>query len=645
MEGMDIVTKPLSIVLIALLTPLLSGLLYVVVPVLRSPVRLVNAEADEHVERARRLLSAFGENEERLSELVAQLAAQGVDVTLSGGEAERILEANRDVVEEMDEAMSARSRSVGARELEERYRAAGGTDDSPLVEPGGMGRNIAAIMRTARAGIQGRDRLIADNARLLDEALSEVSAALAVSRGGVDASQHGDAHRLKGVILSAQAGALEREAFRARLRAEGPRTELSGLSIEVARLEVEQELVARSRIGEQLDVLHAGADTIDRAVQDGRAKIRRLDEIISDMEARIEASQDRAEAARREMERLEKEGADLLDPQGSKLFGERYQRLSEEYGRHIAEAHRLQFGTLGSARIDDSGDYLSGAYVPAAADGQIVEQRGLVGHRHVRETAANEVEALSSSLAETRERIGELSGLMEEYAVAASGAAEALADRRARAAEVYATFEKQVNEADAILERAAGKVRSAIQAFRAAGSACTARARAAQEELGRLSTSAQERSVHRRVGEDRWLLGQSGNETAQARYLLGSILHGRFAAAAIDHETAVWAKRSLEIASADPSVFADRRDAAGVEGAQALRSASAEFERSSRDLGGNWTVSAEAAAAHYLLSLVEHPDHVETAIDNYEAAVDNMPSDGGPLTQAIIDRYEQLRNR
>lgn len=639
-------TRPLSTLIIAAAAPVLAGVLFFAAPMLRSDAAVLNVEVHEHVERARRLLLAFGENQERLAELLGHLNGAGVDTELGGDAAERIIEDNRDVVDDATDVLKRRTRGPAAtriNEVEQRYAELGGTGSTPLVAPGGLGGNISAIIKSVRQGIRERDRILAENRALLDEALKEADSAIAASRGEANGSEHGHANRIKGIILSAQAASLHREALRTRERSNVYRSALAAAMAEVGRLTIDRELVGRSTVLDRLDALREETERVRRVIETRKADIARLQSTIGDLEGRIEGLRDDARTMRAEMETLEEEGADLLDPRGAASFAEHYSALSRDYRSAVAEAHRLEHGTLTGARIDDSGDYVRGAFVPDVPGGEIARQRGLVDYQHDLATAVSDRAGDRETLAGLEERIRDLSALAEDYTRRASDATTRLAEVRARGAETYAAFEKLVQEADALFEQADRKARAAVQVFRVSGGSVSARASAARDRIDGLSPASRDRSPFKPVSEDRWPAGQLNNETGQARFLLGSIRFARYAAAAADHALASSAKAELELPEADPAVFAERRDAAREAGIEALRAAAADFERSFRNLGNNWTVPAEAAAAHYLLSLLEHPGHIRTAIENYQKAADNIPDN--PTTQRIIDRLEQLSSR
>jgi len=133
------------------------------------------------------------------------------------------------------------------------------------------------------------------------------------------------------------------------------------------------------------------------------------------------------------------------------------------------------------------------------------------------------------------------------------------------------------------------------------------------------------------------------NELAQSFLLKASITAARW-------QTASWQiKTAQSAAAAEPSLdldIAQWQQTAETDRTNAIESARRavrEFEKSSRDLNRNWTVAAQAAAAHDLLAWLESPAHRETAISNYEASIKGRESE--PFAHPFVDRLNQLKSR
>ena len=454
---------------IAATVPLVCTVMYLAAPLLRGAQAAVNAEVDEHVERARRMLHQYDPSAERLSELLQSLSALDVDVTPSGEKVDRLLEEYRSVLEAAEETLKARARQTRATqdELEDRYRAAGGTR-AAASQPPGFGVNVAAMAAAVRQGLSTRDDLLARNERLVQDALTEISEGLATTVSDAEGAHHPLAQRLKGLLLRFRAAVLQRSAWRTRSRGDDARYALADLLARARQLQIEKGLVEHSRIRRQIDALQRDADALRQQVDDRRTRLAELDETIADLQQRIDSHRKIAEPARRKMETLQDEGANLLAPDGYDAFAVEYARASVDYRNAVAEAHRLEFGTLQNARIDDSGDYILGQFVPADPDRPVVVLRGLAGYRNDRDTLAGELKGLDETLSGVEADAGSLEQLAQGYAAHASEAGAEFDEMRSRAASLYTELEKHLSGADAEVDQALNTLNQAVAALKLA---------------------------------------------------------------------------------------------------------------------------------------------------------------------------------
>ena len=107
-------TRIASILLIAAAVPLLFCAAYLLSFLLVPDHAVVMAEADKHLEHARRLLSRYSHNHERLARILVELERDGVNVAPSQGQIEPLLEQERSLLEEADETLNTRSRGEAA---------------------------------------------------------------------------------------------------------------------------------------------------------------------------------------------------------------------------------------------------------------------------------------------------------------------------------------------------------------------------------------------------------------------------------------------------------------------------------------------------------------------------------------------------
>jgi chromosome segregation ATPase len=606
----------------------------------------VVGEADRQLERARRLLIKYSHNKERLASILADLERHGVNIAPDPGEIEPLLETDRSLLEEANEELRTRARDEAAvklRELEERFQAAGGSAEREVAAPATLGGSLAQMSRTVADALLARNAIVEENKRILDEALGVVDQALSVARGDVSGDAHPQASRLKGIILMAQAGVDYRQAVRLRERSQEPRRRFLEVVAGARQLAVEQTLAEQSGVRERLATLRMDADEIRGTLADLREERQTLDGIITDLERRITSARDKAQEARTAMEELHDEGVDLLATDGFKEFAAAYSQLAQTYRQGIAEAHRLEFGTLRNAHIDETGDYLRGEFIPEGPDGKIVVQRGLVAYTHDRAVTGLSIKRYEQTLEDVEASISEFDSLLAQYEEAATEAAAELERVREQAASAYRMTLERSSAGDEAIKQAARKARGAVTALRSAVQAANNYTRSARDRISGASPAAQERSPFKLLSEDDWISGQATNELAQAYYLLATILAHQHETAEEDRIMAVVARSELGIDEADPDGFAATSEAARGDAVEAARDAVRELEKSGRDLNNNWTVAAQAGAAHYLLAVLENPAHLETALANYQAAVQNREDD--PFAHAIVDRKDQLQDR
>lgn len=603
-------------------------------------------EADAHVERARRLLSAYRSENERLSELLDGLKHAGVEVSPEGETIERLLEQQRAVFESADEAVRNRGRGPEAqkfREVEERYKSAGGTDDRPLLDNSAFGGG-PRIRQAALEGVRFRDGHLRAGESLLADALSEIREAINVSRGETKGSTvHPEAQRVEGLILAAQAERARREGQRQWDRAGTPRDLVVALATEARRLDTETRLIAESEIDARLSDLNEAAAALTAGIAEAKSRVETLDATIAGLRSQIDEWNEKAAASRQTLDRLDQEGADLLDRGGTDSFVNGYAGASGAYREALKAAQELEFGTLTDARIDDSGDLVRGRFVPADGVEAIGVRRGAVDYMDDRAAAALDLQGLEEALADVTARVGELTTLRGEYERRADDARRKRDEVVNAGAAAFEAYAQSANQAETAMADAMTKARQSVTSFKSAKTVAESGRRGAGERVSEATPEQKERSPFNARSEAGWRTGQVANEYGQARLLFGRIEYERSVVAAAAFEIATLAKSELGVAAADPDAFAVRRDESRSAALEAVRDAIGEFERSSRDLNGNWTVAAQAADAHYLMGLLESPTHVRSAIENYQAAVNTRESE--PYVRPLVERLAVLRSR
>ncbi len=645
-EGQTNLTGKIQTLLVALIVPATLGVLYVGVPMLTSGMPIVSDQAGRHVETARRMIRKYGVNEERLSDLLAQLADWGESPALDSDRINALLEGDRTILAPAEEHLKslAKSGNVGAqRELESRFEAMGGQRDGSLTPQSSFGANVGQMAGVIRDAIRQRDQLIGENDKLLASAIAELEAAGNVSSGDATGRDFFATSRLKGAVQLVQATRSLRKAHLLRLRADEHREELVNLASQAAKLKIDTDLVNAGGVLRNVEQLRTQSLQLQKTIDDSEADLRQLTGTIGDLEARVAGFRDRARQARDTMDKLETDGVDMTDPNGSQVFADTYAAAASQYREAASNAHRLEHGTLTNARIDESMNFVTGQYQPADAGSDIKVQRGLIDYQHDRETTAVELEGLKAALVSVRESITQLQETADAHAATSANARKKLTDIQATASESFKTYETTIVEADKSLDDATRIARQAGQSLSASATTADQWTRDASDRIATASPEAMGRSAFKLQADDRWLAAQIRNESAQAELLVGRALVNKFE---LSREAGgLFAKVGdmLSLSPTDAGALAGRQSALREEATDALRKSVNSFERTSRELNKSWTIAAQLGGVHYLLSLVENTDHADTAILNYQAAVDGRESK--PFVAPFAARLKYLRQK
>lgn len=467
---------------------------------------------------------------------------------------------------------------------------------------------------------------LAGNARLLDRALSEVNAALAVTFGDYSARQHGAANRLAGVIHSEQGLAVSRRLRLLCGELAQRRFAMKRRQSEILEILQDRDLVAGSEIDARIADARSEQVKMSDTVTEQQATVARLQDQVEDLEQGVDAAMGRSAAAREAMETLEDMGVDLSVPGGFAEFKRTYEQQAENYRQALTEAHVLQHGTLKNAMIDATGDYLRGRYIPAQQGRDIELQHGLEHYQHDLERAQAELEKMEEAAAYLEESVENLRGLkrnLEERAQLARDAAATRTTQLEADFEGFAELEERIAEAE---DEAISLFEEAIQSFTTA-----VRGVSADENLARAGqpSDPQRRPYHYSylAGDQGWLKGQLAAQQADAELLIGGVLIGRYQDAKAD--VADLGKNDLAQDQVD--AWRETIDKTKTAAVERVESAIDGLTNKAKDqIGdGNWTVAAEIGAAYYLLSLLDVPLAAETAVEWYKLAVEDREAVAG----------------
>ncbi|MCH8052779.1 MAG: hypothetical protein IH895_01835 [Planctomycetes bacterium] len=470
------------------------------------------------------------------------------------------------------------------------------------------------------------EKELAGNARLLERALSEVSAALAVSLGDYSARQHGGAHRLAGVIHSEQGLAVSRRLRLLCGELAQRRFAMKRRQSEILKILQDQDLVAGSEIDARIAEARSEEAKMAATVTEQQATVARLQDQVENLEQGVDAALGRSAAAREAMETLEDMGVDLSVPSGFAEFKRTYEQQAEDYRQALTEAHVLQHGTLKNATIDETGDYLRGRYIPAQQGRDIELQHGLEHYQHDLERAQAELEKMEEAAAHLEESVENLRGLkrnLEERAQLARDAAATRTTQLETDFEGFAELEERIAEAE---DEAIALFEKAIQSFATAVLGVSADENLAQ--AGR-PNDPQRQAYHysHLAGNQGWLKGQLAAQQADAELLIGIVLIGRYQDAKANVEDLGKSALAQDQVEAWRETI-DETKAAAVERVESAIDGLT--NKAKNQIGdGNWTVAAEIGAAYYLLSLLDVPLAAETAVEWYKLVVEGREAVAG----------------
>jgi len=578
----------------------------------------VDVEASRGVEKARRLLSRFNANLERIAQVLEVLREQKIDIDLA--EVEGRLESDEFLAVYQDEL------DVATREF------ATVSGERPHGEPSSQ----------IREGIRTRRKLIEENDRLLADALNAVNAALSVSRGSADASSHRGANRLKGWILFFQGESAARRAARARAGAVPVRGRIAALAARVEGLRPQTSFVADIAIDERIAELTAELEKQTAAVDAVRGELSAVDERIAELERELASAKASAASARAAMEQLKADGIDFADSEGFQNFAASYEASAAQYRSALSRIHAIERGTMPEAKIDDSGDYINGRYLQNGSPENLTTVSGLAHYRAERERLAAAVKTADDSVSESRGDLDRLRESRDVHRRRESEASQAVADAQAQAQTAYDQLRRINAEAFAAEEEAIRRYAEAANTFGAAERAAGEWVRDAAEKTRALSPEAEALSAFTPQADDGWIGGHITTERAAAEAGQAWTYYQRFAARSRDADLLSASAQVLALGGADAEAERTAADEAREQGIEAVGKALDRLERAHDALGRNWAVTAQYAGTAYLLVLFGEQGRLNDVIANYRNAISGREEETCVLP--FRDRLAKLEN-
>lgn len=599
-----------------------TGAAAVMVPRMQSARAAGEAEVSSHLERARRVLAQYDNNlsvEAGIREVAGdqpfELPSERLEELLDDPVLDITGEASKELKEYADRP---EIKGLDSAEQELLTKIYGPVNWQQHRSPRPPSRVSGAGMITK--GSTEHHRRLGANHKLLADALQEVSAALAVSRGDYSARQHAAANRMEGMILYEQGLALEQKVLLMRSLLAERRLALKRQASKIAVLAQDQGLTAASEIESRIADAQAEQDRVAGAIGEKKALVSELQSKVGDLEQRAAAAVERSEAAREAMEALQDMGVDLSSPDGLTQFNSAFNEQAENYRRALAEAHALRYGTLQGATIDHTGDYIRGRYVPIDRDGEVRQQRGLVHYRNDLETAQAELAKMEEQGAQQEESVQTLREVKSNLDQRVKQSADSIAQKRAQTESDYAEFTELNGRVHEVEQEVIDHFEKSIAAFKQAEIGVRNEENRAREER---PDNPERQPYHYSAvaGDQGWLRGQILAQQADAEIGIGLILLGTYQ----DAGSNIADLGELDIARDDLASWEETIQISKTAAVERAQSAIDILDNQAQDrIGdGNWTVAAEIGAAHYLLSVLDVELEAERALEWYKVAVEN----------------------
>ncbi|MEK7756010.1 MAG: hypothetical protein AAB385_02240, partial [Planctomycetota bacterium] len=465
--------------------------------------------------------------------------------------------------------------------------------------------NVAGQIRD---GVKGRAALIAENGKLLKDALNEIEKAISAASGSATASSHFEAGRLKGIIQYHRGLAERVRASLKRAEAEGYRRRLVGLANRGVEWASSKTLVADSGIDEQIRRVNEKAAQAEGELNDDRKALAALDSTIGDLEKRLNAAQSRADQARAAMEKLEREGVDFSDPKGAETFGKRLTEQDSAYREALRELQSLEAGRLPKADIDAGGDFLKGRYLENGSATNLTIEHGLAHYRNERVVLAAKVESEQKGLADFRSDLSRIEGIKTASHAAQTDAAQRIAETAPLAAEAYDELNRLESEAEVVEDAALKLLDQSVSASQQAAGAVDEWTSQARELTQNLAPEAKERSAYNARENDEWMGGYIAAQAADARLAKAWIHYDRFVAASHNEDVLAQVTKTLGLKEADPESERTKAAEARQAGIEEVTKAMEVLQKAHGKTGKHWTLAAQAAGTTYLLVLFGQTD-------------------------------------
>jgi|GEM_PF-1346766 len=583
-----------------------TGVGWMVLPSLQASNLTVGAEAAAHVERARRIMQRFEPYIERESVLLDVLHEAGVDVDV--------------------EEPGALADEFGA-EYENEVKASWAAypprdwPDDPLDwqdDPRKVNPSFGNIGKDMEAAVSERAAMIEANVETLEEALSEVNEALAVSGGGADARSYTEANRLKGKIEYYR-GLIEwRRADAKRREADRVRVSLMDIAGELAEDLATQSLVVDSGVDEQIRALREDEAKTEEVIADRRSRLGEMEAKIAELERAIADATASADRAESDMQHLRDQG---VGQGGAASFAQAYTAADQKYRAALRRIQSLRAGDYTNASVQPVGEYLRGAYTTPDSGVEPSITYGLTYYQDRKTVLAAEIAALEQGLEDHRAAMLRLEGVRAQLEKDAGRAKSEAPAVRAAGTEAYDELNRIESEAFELEQTALDALDQAAQLAQQAVRNAQQDASAAGDRLQKVSAENREASAYDLVQKQRWVGGQIEAEVADAHLAKAWIFYQRYAAASRNAEVLAGFSGSLQLAEADiESERAKAKDAHDA-GVAEISLAMERLQQAHKSTDRQWAIVAQQGTANSLMAMFGHPEYLKDAVAAYRNAV------------------------
>ncbi len=488
-------------------------------------------------------------------------------------------------------------------------------------------------------GIAERDKLVQENARLLDAALSAVNTATST------APDLTEAHKLKAAIHYAKGLVGLREALASRALAEAKRHELSDLANIVEGLSSSTRIVEMSGIDDQIAVLESEIQRQESIVA-GRAKaFADVEATIQNLKQRLKTAEAQAAEARSVVEEINEQGIDFASRENAEQFAKEYAQATMSYRQILRNVHALQRGSYPFAEMDITEDYTTAPYIENGSRENLTVSHGLSHFVDQWSVLSIELEKGQQALEQLGSHLADMKSARSQYATEEERNARAIEQSRANAKLVLNELFELETEAIEIENDALTQFNSSAGAARQASQSAQGWVRTAQEELQKVAAEAQDSSAYSARQDDRWLNGYAKAMEADAELAKAWIHYERYAAA--KQNAVVFSSTAeilnLSVTEADPATELEFATEAYDDGLQAVQTALTTLKQAHGDTGSHWTLTAQAAGTTYVVSLFDKEGFARDALRAYRSAIEGRVDE--PFAVPFNARIHYLEGR